>query len=129
MFLDGLPEPFHWRFETAEERDNLADAIDEENKEKSKLSLETAAQKKSEGNAAFVMKDGAAAIKAYSDAIECAINALALNAEENTTNATLAILHSNRAAAHLLPGENESAKEALEDGEMAERYDPCYAKS
>ena len=96
---------------------------------KSETSLETAAQKKSEGNAAFVKKDGTAAIKAYSDAIECAVDALAQNAEENTTKATLAILHANRAAAYLFPGKDESAQEALKDGDMAERYDPCYAKS
>lgn len=74
-------------------------------------------------------KDGTAAIKAYSDAIKCAVDALAQNAEENTTKATLAILHANRAAAYLLPGEDESSREALKDGDMAERYNPCYAKA
>lgn len=64
-FLEGLPKPFHWRFETEEERENLADGIEDKNKQESEISLETAAQKKSEGNAAYVKKDGAAAIKAY----------------------------------------------------------------
>ena len=128
-FLDCLPKPFHWRFETAEERDNLADGIEEKNKQESEILLETAAQRKSEGNAAFAKKDEAAAIKAYGDAIECAVDALAQNAEENTTKATLAILHANRAAAYLLPGKDESTQKALKDGDMAELYDPCYAKS
>lgn len=64
MFLDSLPKPFHWRFETTEERDNLVDGIEEENKQEAEISLGTAAQKKTEGNAAFAKKDGAAAIKA-----------------------------------------------------------------
>lgn len=56
-FLDGLPKPFHWRSETAEERDSLADGVDDKNRQESEISLETAAQKKSEGNAAFGKMD------------------------------------------------------------------------
>ena len=72
-------------------------------------------------------KDGTAAIRAHSDAIECAVDALAQNAEEITAKTTLAIFHANRAAAYFLHGEDESAQEA-KDGDVAERYDPCYAK-
>ena len=54
-------------------------------------------------------KDGTAAIRAHSDAIECAVDALAQNAEEITAKKRLAIFNANRAAAYFLHGADESA--------------------
>ena len=130
-FLDTLPKPFHWRFETEEERDDLADGIEAKNKEGSKKSYDIAIKMKAEGNAAFAKKEAATAIQAYSDAIEAALDAFAQKTDESErpTNELLAMCHANRAASYLLPGEAYDARKALEDGEDAERVNPAYAKA
>lgn len=130
-FLDTLPKPFHWRFETEEERDDLADGIEAKNKDGSKKSYDIATKMKAEGNAAFARKEEATAIQAYSDAIDAAVDAFAQKTDESEgpTKELLAICHANRAASYPLPGEEHDARKALEDGEEAERFNPAYAKA
>jgi len=131
-FLDSLPSPFHWRFETREEAEQLNDSIFETNQYGIRFGLESASKSKSIGNAAFARKDRSAAVMAYSDAIDSLIDALCQKPDiqqEKDAKRQLAICYSNRAAAYLIPGPGMDASKALKDGEAAEHQDPSYAKS
>ncbi|KAF9009361.1 hypothetical protein BDQ17DRAFT_1421550 [Cyathus striatus] len=104
-FLDSLPKPFHWRYETVEEAEGL----------------------KNKGNAAFSRRDRAAAMDAYTEATHCLHVALSLNLdadEEKIAERQLAICYANRAACRLLQGNGIDIRGALEDGEQAEKMDP-----
>jgi len=114
-----------------EERYGFAEGIDDKNKIESKKTFTLARKRNLEGNAAFAIKDASITIKAYSEAIEAAIDALSQDVEENPSiKETLAICHANKAAAaYLLPCENNNAQKALENEETAERYNLGYVES
>ncbi|KAF8892650.1 hypothetical protein BD779DRAFT_1670316 [Infundibulicybe gibba] len=131
-FLDSLPAPFHWRLETREEANELHESVFQENERNAKLAFEQAERCKAAGNEAFSRKDRKAALDAYSEAIECLIDALSQKLdleEERKAKRQLAICHGNRAAASLLEGSGMDAAKAIEDGKTAERFDPSYAKA
>lgn len=131
-FLDSLPAPFHWRYETRQEAEGVHDGVHELNKQGVKISMTLAEKSKAMGNQAFAKKDRKAALKAYSDALRYVVDVLAQNPdiqEEEKAIRLRAMCFANRAAAHLIPGEGMDAKKTLEDGEDAEKVDPSYAKA
>ncbi|KAF8226164.1 hypothetical protein L208DRAFT_1454009 [Tricholoma matsutake] len=130
-FLDSLPSPFHWRFETQEEADNLNEGIFQMNQQGALKGFASAEEKKKIGNAAFARKDYSTASRAYSDAIEDLLDVLSQKPDldsEKKAKKLLAICHANRAAAYLISGEGSDATKALGDGKAAEVNDPSYAK-
>ena len=131
-FLDSLPAPFHWRLETREEAEGLSEGIHQLNVKGVFVSMELAEKSKLIGNTAFSRKERAAAIKAYTAAIEHLIDVLSMKPdleEEAKAKNLLAICHSNRAATYLIPGAGQDANQALLDGQKAEKADPSYAKA
>lgn len=131
-FLDPLPAPFHWRLETREEAEGLSEEIHQLNVKGVVVSMELAEKSKLIGNTAFSRKERAAAIKAYTAAIEHLIDVLSMKPdleEEAKAKKLLAICHSNRAATYLIPGVGQYANQALLDGKKAEKADPSYAKA
>ena len=96
------------------------------------VSMELAEKSKLIGNTAFSRKERAAAIKAYTAAIEHLIDVLSMKPdleEEAKAKKLLAICYSNRAATYLIPGAGRDASQALLDGQKAEKADPSYAKA
>lgn len=95
------------------------------------VSMELAEKSKLIGNTAFSRKERAAAIKAYTAAIEHLIDVLSMkpDLEEAKAKKLLAICYSNRAATYLIPGAGQDANQALLDGQKAEKADPSYAKA
>jgi hypothetical protein len=130
-FLDSLPKPFHWRVETPEEAQGIADGIHARNRVGTKSGLEYAEECKARGNNAFTKKDRKGALEGYGDAINALKTAMAQkpdDAEEKKGYRMLAVCHSNRAATYLLPSTGQDAEKALKDGEQAEHFDPTYSK-
>ncbi|TFK42924.1 hypothetical protein BDQ12DRAFT_696320 [Crucibulum laeve] len=131
-FLDALPAPFHWRFETNEEAEGLAEGIHRKNERGVREGLESANRWKTIGNAAYGRKDRDKAVNAYTDASEDLLHVLSQKPdidEEKKAKRLLAICRSNRAAARLIPGVGMGAEEALHDAQDAEKADPSYNKS
>ncbi|KAF4614920.1 hypothetical protein D9613_002768 [Agrocybe pediades] len=131
-FLDSLPAPFHWRFETAQEAEIVDDGVHELNKKGVKIGMELAEKEKASGNKAFAKKDRKAAIEAYSAAVGHTTDVLSQKPdikEQEKATKLRAVCLANRAAAQLLPGDDMNAKSALEDGKAAETLDPSYAKA
>ncbi|TFY71397.1 hypothetical protein EVG20_g1601 [Dentipellis fragilis] len=113
-FLDSLPAPFAYQLETPEMEEVLTSA---------------AAQGRDE---AFARRDRAAAIKAYSAAIQYLDDVLDNTSGnpdvEQRLERLVAVVCANRAAAYLLEGEGRDAEMALIDGRVAEDRDPTYIK-
>lgn len=131
-FLDSLPSPFHWRLETREEAEGLSEGIYQLNEKGVLISMDLAEKAKVVGNAAFSRKERPAAIKAYTEAIDHLLDVLSMKPdleEETKAKKLLAICHSNRAATYLISGAGQDAKQALLDGQKAEKADPAYAKA
>lgn len=130
-FLDSLPAPFTWRLETNEESDIVNEGVHELNERGVKSSLRLATEQKLAGNAYFSRKDREGALRAYRETIDHLWDALAQNPDEHdkqTIKKNLAVCYANRAAALLIDGPGIDAKAALKDGELAEHWDPSYAK-
>ncbi|KAI0698108.1 hypothetical protein BC835DRAFT_1269482 [Cytidiella melzeri] len=130
-FLDSLPAPFTWDIETQEVAQMTRDAIDNQLHTKHLLFLAVAEAAKAEGNRAFNRKDRQTALKQYKEAIDRAWDAASLRPGTEDTAAAhrlMAVCYANRAATHLLPGEDADPSKALADSQIAEKYDPDYAK-
>jgi len=131
-FLDSLPAPFHWRFETRQEAQTVRDGVYRRNQKEIKDEMLLAEKFKLEGNDAFSKNDRVAALDAYKEALKHAVEALIRkpsHEDEDKAKRLQAICLSNRAATYMLPGEGLDAKQALADGRASERADPSYKKA
>ncbi|KAI0795564.1 hypothetical protein C8Q75DRAFT_803434 [Abortiporus biennis] len=131
-FFDSLPPPFSWRLETREEAQDVADGVDRRNKAGVAKGLRDADKAKALGNQAISQKNRKNAVKYYTDAINSLTDALAqmpTEEEEREGKAMLSICLANRAAAHLMDGEGQSPKEALNDGKLSVKLNESYAKA
>ncbi|KAH6918910.1 hypothetical protein BKA70DRAFT_1367014 [Coprinopsis sp. MPI-PUGE-AT-0042] len=130
-FLDSLPEPFSWRFETREEANDVTEGVWKLNKKGYKAYMDIAEREKAAGNKAFAANKRKAALNAYEKAIDALSDAsgqaLSLE-EEKKVKRMLAICYSNRAATHMMPGPGLNVQKALDDGQVAEKADPSYNK-
>jgi hypothetical protein len=130
-FLDSLPKPFGWRFETREEAEEVTEGVWKLNEKGYKTCMEIAEREKAAGNKAFAANNRKAALEAYEKAIDAlcdaARQALSLE-EEKRVDRMIAICYSNRAATHMMPGVELDAQKALDDGQVAEKADPSYNK-
>ena len=130
-FLDSLPEPFTWRFETEEEAEAVSSGVHNMNEENVAKGLKIGAGAKATANAAYAKQNCAVALKAYSEAIRTYEHVLTQRpdtAEEKTALRQLAVCYANRAAAYLLPGQGLDHEAALKDARKAEEVDPTYEK-
>jgi hypothetical protein len=97
-----------------------------------KNAMRRSAAAKTEGNTAFAQRRREPAPEAYSRTIEIydAMVAQRLDPDHTAdTNKQITICYANRAAAWLLDGPGFDAQKALEDGRVAEKVDPSYAKA
>ncbi|KAI0698107.1 hypothetical protein BC835DRAFT_1413251 [Cytidiella melzeri] len=130
-FLDSLPAPFTWDIDTREVAQMTRDAIDNRMQERRSQYLAAAEAAKAEGNRAFNRQDRQMALGKYKEAIDRAWDAASLRPDTEDRLAAhrlMAVCHANRAATHLLPGEDADFSKALADSQDAEKYDPDYAK-
>lgn len=131
-FLDSLPPPFHWRFETPQEAAGVNEGVDALNQQGVRDCMSLAEKEKLAGNKAYGRNDRAAALKAYGKALGYVVDVLAQKPkpeEEKKAIKLRAICYANRSATHSMPGAGMNHKKALEDGRAAEEIDPTYAKA
>ncbi|KAL1741699.1 hypothetical protein HDZ31DRAFT_44842 [Schizophyllum fasciatum] len=129
-FLDSLPPPFSWRYESAAEAEEVLDGVYRKSTEVWEKSTKKASEAKARGNAAIKKGDKLQAIAEYTTAIEELEQALTQKQtveKDKETASALAICHSNRAAAHLM-GPSSDLQKSLSDGEASVHYDANYAK-
>ncbi|KAL4247543.1 hypothetical protein ABKN59_007345 [Abortiporus biennis] len=129
FFLNSIKR---WRLETREEAQDVADGVDRRNKAGVAKGLRDADKAKALGNQAISQKNRKNAVKYYTDAINSLTDALAqmpTEEEERKGKAMLSICLANRAAAHLMDGEGQSPKEALNDGKLSVKFNESYAKA
>ncbi|KAH9483734.1 Small glutamine-rich tetratricopeptide repeat-containing protein 2 [Psilocybe cubensis] len=131
QFLDSIPQPFYWRFETRDEAQGVRDGVHDLNEQGVKDSMALAEHAKLRGNQAFSRKDRDSALKSYAEALRHIVDVLSQRpGPEEKTKATRlrAICYANRAATHMLPGTGQDPQKALADGKSAETVDPTYGK-
>lgn len=131
-FLDSIPEPFHWRFESPQEAEGVHDGVHALNEQGVKDSMALAEKSKVTGNQAFSRKDRDVALKAYGEALGHVVDVLSQKPDPEKEKKAIrlrAICHANRAATHMLAGTGLNPQKALADGKAAENVDPSYAKA
>jgi hypothetical protein len=134
-YLDILPRPFTWRFETEEESRNVAAGLSDLNEQGIAIYRSRSETFKRLGNDAFKKKDRKAAVAAYTQAIDELEEALGLAQLELDDEAkadakkALAVCYANRAAAWTIDGPGSDAGKAVEDGYASERMNKTYLKS
>ncbi|KAI0694104.1 hypothetical protein BC835DRAFT_1030797 [Cytidiella melzeri] len=131
-FLDSLPAPFSWRVETPEEAAEVASGVHEKNVEGVALGLSTAQTEKALGNQAIASKNRSKAVKHYTEAIECLLDAISQNPtkeEKTKIEELLSVCHVNRSVAWMMEGSGLDPKKALKDAEDATLWNEDYAKA
>lgn len=114
------------------EAENVASGVHELNVKGIAQAIRRADEEKQLGNAAVGHKDRATAVRHYSEAYEYLRDAAAQNptdAEKRELQKRMAIVLANRAAAWLLEGSGQYAKQALQDAELAVTFDEDYGKA
>jgi hypothetical protein len=130
-FLDSLPAPFSWDIETPEIAQTVNDAVDERMQQKFLQFMGAAEIAKAAGNNAFNSKDRRTALEQYTTAINRGWDASSVRPgteQRKAAHKHMALCYANRAATHLLPGEDMNTEKAIEDSLQAEKYDPDYVK-
>ena len=134
-FLDSIPSPFAWRFETEEENRTVAAGRTELREKEFRIYFARSGESKQQGNEAFKKQDRKKAVEAYTMAIDEMHEALVVADLEDDVDAVsdahsaLAICYANRAAAWCIEGNGMDAKKALEDGKSSENMNKTYAKA
>lgn len=134
-WLDTLPPPFTWRFETEEESRSVSSGISSLNEKGFDIHLGRSSQFKQQGNEAFKKKDRTGAVDAYAKAIDELEEALIfadmkgdVDAQSQVKSA-LAVCYANRAAAWCIEGAGIDANKAIDDGKLSEEMDKVYNKA
>ncbi len=94
--------------------------------------MQTAESEKALGNKAIASKNRSNAVKHYTEAIECLLDARSQNptdVEQKKIISLLSICLANRAAAWLMDGQGQDPKKALEDATQASVFDENYGKA
>ncbi|KDR73474.1 hypothetical protein GALMADRAFT_612005 [Galerina marginata CBS 339.88] len=131
-FLDSLPAPLNWRFETPEEAEGVLEGVHTLNEQGVREFMALAVKAKTTGNQAFTKKDRKAALDAYGEALGHIIELLSQKPDPDDEAKAVrlrAICYANRAATYLMPGEGSDFKKALQDGKASEEVDPSYSKA
>jgi hypothetical protein len=130
-FLNSLPAPFKWIIQSNSEAEELADEVFERHRGSFDVFLDKAEQSKSRGNAAYKSNTRVEALAMYDEAMEfmtMACSRLLEKDEEQKAMRQLAIIQTNMAATHLLPGKGQNTLKAYSCARRAEDYDPSYPK-
>ncbi|KAI0310340.1 hypothetical protein OF83DRAFT_881799 [Amylostereum chailletii] len=131
-FLDSLPSPLRWTFETADIRaaEVVADELGHEFRGAKYLDL--AEKCRSAGLLAYTKKNRAGALDAFARGTELAESALGEAGDPGQRAAAhrmIAVCLANRAGVYLVDGPGMNAKNALRDAQKAEGADPTYIKA
>ncbi|KDR80069.1 hypothetical protein GALMADRAFT_1177526 [Galerina marginata CBS 339.88] len=127
-FLDSFPEPFLWMVLSPTRERSIYEERRHRAMEKYDRYISLATEKKEAGNKAYAMKDQAAAVDAFMDAISCVQKGTIISCDIDGTRNIMAVCHGNCSAARLLNGERRDVKKALDDATMAVRLDEHYAE-
>ncbi|KAI0047349.1 hypothetical protein FA95DRAFT_1541325 [Auriscalpium vulgare] len=131
-FLDALPKPFYYRVATPAPAETQQDKEDEGQQDRYQQYIALAEDAKETADAAFRALDRAAALDAYTEALQHLWDALRQRSNDEQEapglKKRLAVCLANRAATYLLEGEGIDAERALQDSRMAEKLDPTYPK-
>ncbi|KDR80066.1 hypothetical protein GALMADRAFT_242286 [Galerina marginata CBS 339.88] len=127
-FLDSFAEPFQWLVMSPAHEQRIYEQKRNRGIKKYNRYIALATEKIEAGRRATAVKNQAAAVDGFMDAIYCLQKASFTSCEIDSTKNVLATCFGNCSFARLLDGDRRDAKKALEDATMALRLNECYAE-